>query len=209
MLSEPTHDSDSPFLMAIEDVFWITGRGTIVTGVVERGIVKPGDPIEIVGFQAIGETMQTIVSGVERFYPAPGKAMPDRLRGVLVKRIDHHDIRRGMVLATPGSISAHQVFDADVAISTANEGGPASGLASGARPQVLIRTADVIGLVSLLDGETVTPPGESARMRVTLNEPIAMQIGDDVRLASERSTIYMTQDQRQTFAVGTITTLLD
>ena len=172
----PVRDLDKPFLMPVEDVFSITGRGTVATGRVERGVVKVGDEVEIVGF---GETKKTTVTGVEMFRKLLDQGQAGDNIGTLLRGIDKTDIQRGQVLAKPGSIHPHTKFTANVYVLTKDEGGRHTPFFPGYRPQFYIRTTDVTGSIKF-DGEMVMP-GDNVVMEVELIAPVAIEEG--MRLA--------------------------
>ena len=168
----PERDLDKPFLMPVEDVFSITGRGTVATGRVERGVVKVGDEVEIVGF---GETKKTTVTGVEMFRKLLDQGQAGDNIGALLIGIDKKDIQRGQVLAKPGSIKPHTKFTANVYVLTKDEGGRHTPFFPGYRPQFYIRTTDVTGSIKF-DGEMVMP-GDNVVMEVELIAPVAIEEG--------------------------------
>ena len=168
----PERDLDKPFLMPVEDVFSITGRGTVATGRVERGVVKVGDEVEIVGF---GETKKTTVTGVEMFRKLLDQGQAGDNIGALLRGIDKKDIQRGQVLAKPGTIQPHTKFTANVYVLTKDEGGRHTPFFPGYRPQFYIRTTDVTGSIKF-DGEMVMP-GDNVVMEVELIAPVAIEEG--------------------------------
>lgn len=170
----PAREIDKPFLMSVEDVFSISGRGTVVTGRVETGIVKVADEIEIVG---IRDTQKTIVTGVEMFRKLLDQGQAGDNIGVLLRGTKKEDVERGMVLAKPGSITPHTVFKAEAYILTKEEGGRHTPFFNGYRPQFYFRTTDVTGIAKLAEGVEMVMPGDNAAMEVTLIAPIAMQDG--------------------------------
>ncbi|NPV71751.1 MAG: elongation factor Tu [Firmicutes bacterium] len=171
----PVRDTEKPFLMAIEDVFTITGRGTVVTGRIERGQVKVGDEIEIVGF--IERPKKTVVTGVEMFRKLLDQGQAGDNVGCLLRGIDKDEVFRGMVLAKPASIKPHTKFDAEVYVLTKEEGGRHTPFFNGYRPQFYFRTTDVTGVVKLPDGVEMVMPGDNIRMELELIAPIAMEEG--------------------------------
>ena len=171
----PTRDTDKPFLMPVEDVFTITGRGTVATGRVERGTVKVGDATEIVGLQ--DEPRQTVVTGVEMFRKILDQAMAGDNIGTLLRGIDRKDIERGQVLAKPGSVHPHTEFTAQVYVLTKDEGGRHTPFFNGYRPQFFFRTTDVTGDIQLPEGTEMCMPGDNIEMSVKLITPIAMEEG--------------------------------
>ena len=167
----PERPVDKPFLMPIEDVFSISGRGTVVTGRIERGIVKTGDEIEIVG---IRETTKTVCTGVEMFRKLLDEGQAGDNVGVLLRGIKREDVERGQVLAAPGSIKPHKKFKASVYILTKEEGGRHTPFFKGYRPQFYFRTTDVTGNIKLPDNVEMVMPGDNIDMEVELITPIAM-----------------------------------
>jgi elongation factor Tu len=173
-IPEPTRDIDKPFLMPIEDVFTITGRGTVVTGRVEQGIVKVGDEIDIVG---ITDTKKTVCTGVEMFKKLLDQGQAGDNIGALLRGIDKDAVERGQVLAAPGSITPHTEFEGQVYVLTKEEGGRHTPFASDYRPQFYFRTTDVTGAVHLPDGVEMVMPGDNVALKVELIQPIAMDEG--------------------------------
>jgi elongation factor Tu len=173
-IPQPTRDKDKPFLMPIEDVFSISGRGTVVTGRVERGVVKVGEEIEIVGLKA---TTKTVVTGVEMFRKLLDQGEAGDNIGALLRGVGREDVERGQVLAKPGSITPHTNFEAEAYILTKEEGGRHTPFFTNYRPQFYFRTTDVTGVVSLPEGTEMVMPGDNARMVVELIQPIAMDEG--------------------------------
>ncbi len=173
-IPEPARDIDRPYLMPIEDVFSISGRGTVVTGRVERGIVKVGDEVEIVG---INETRKTVCTGVEMFRKILDQGQAGDNVGVLLRGIKRDDVERGQVLAAPKSIKPHRRFKAEVYILSKEEGGRHTPFFSGYRPQFYFRTTDVTGVVTLADGVEMVMPGDNTTFDVDLIVPIAMDPG--------------------------------
>ena len=171
---EPERDLDKPFLMPIEDVFTITGRGTVVTGKVEQGRVHTGDEVEIVGLR---DTQKTTCTGVEMFRKLLDEGQAGDNIGALLRGIDKDDVQRGQVLAKPGSITPHTNFEANVYVLTKEEGGRHKPFFSNYRPQFYFRTTDVTGSVSLPDGTEMCMPGDNTEMTVELIAPIAMDEG--------------------------------
>ncbi|MGB9706857.1 MAG: EF-Tu/IF-2/RF-3 family GTPase, partial [Microgenomates group bacterium] len=173
-IPEPTRPLDQPFLMPIEDVFSIKGRGTVVTGRVERGIVKVNDEVEIVGLR---ETKKTVVTGVEMFRKTLDQGQAGDNIGVLLRGIEKDEVERGQVLAKPGTINPHKEFEAEVYILTKEEGGRHTPFFSGYRPQFYIRTTDVTGEVILPKEVEMVMPGDNTRMTVKLIQPVALEEG--------------------------------
>ena len=173
-IPQPTRDKDKPFLMPIEDVFSISGRGTVVTGRVERGIVKVGEEIEIVGLKA---TAKTVVTGVEMFRKLLDQGEAGDNIGALLRGVGREDVERGQVLAKPGSITPHTNFEAEAYILNKEEGGRHTPFFTNYRPQFYFRTTDVTGVVTLPEGTEMVMPGDNARLIVELIQPIAMDEG--------------------------------
>jgi elongation factor Tu len=173
-IPDPVRDIEKPFLLPIEDVFSISGRGTVVTGRVERGIVKVGDEIEIVGLK---DTTKTVCTGVEMFRKLLDEGRAGENVGVLLRGTKREDIERGQVLAKPGSITPHTKFEAEVYILSKDEGGRHTPFFKGYRPQFYFRTTDVTGACELPEGVEMVMPGDNVKMVVTLINPIAMDDG--------------------------------
>ena len=174
-IPDPKRDNDKPFLMPVEDVFTISGRGTVATGRVERGTVKVGDPAEIVGLQE--KPTETVVTGVEMFRKTLDQAMAGDNIGALLRGIDRKDIERGQVLSKPGSVHPHTEFTAQVYVLTKDEGGRHTPFFNGYRPQFFFRTTDVTGDITLPEGTEMCMPGDNVEMSVKLITPIAMEEG--------------------------------
>jgi elongation factor Tu len=177
-IPEPERDTDKNFLMPIEDVFSISGRGTVVTGRIERGIIKVGEEVEIVG---IHDTTKTIVTGVEMFRKLLDEGRAGDNVGLLLRGTKREDVERGQVLAKPGSITPHTRFEAEVYVLSKEEGGRHTPFLKGYRPQFYFRTTDVTGAVDLPEGVEMVMPGDNIQMTVELIAPIAME--DGVRFA--------------------------
>jgi len=173
-IPEPERDIDKPFLMPVEDVFSISGRGTVVTGRVERGIIKVGEEVEIVG---IKDTVKTVVTGVEMFRKLLDEGRAGDNIGALLRGIKKDDVERGQVLAKPGSITPHTKFKAEVYVLTKDEGGRHTPFFNGYRPQFYFRTTDVTGVVTLPEGTEMVMPGDNVNFEVALIVPIAMEEG--------------------------------
>ncbi|WP_297211328.1 elongation factor Tu [Thermodesulfovibrio sp.] len=173
-IPEPERPIDKPFLMPIEDVFTISGRGTVVTGRVERGIIKVGDEVEIVGLR---ETRKTVATGVEMFRKILDEGRAGDNIGVLLRGVGKDEVERGMVLAKPGSITPHTKFKAEVYVLTKEEGGRHTPFFNGYRPQFYFRTTDVTGVIKLPDGVEMVMPGDNVNLSVELIAPIAMEEG--------------------------------
>jgi elongation factor Tu len=170
----PVRAKDKPFLMPIEDVFGIKGRGTVVTGRVERGAVKVGEEVEIVG---MGETRKTVVTGVEMFRKILDYGEAGDNVGCLLRGIEREDVGRGMVLAKPGSIRPAKKAVAEVYVLSKEEGGRHTPFFSGYRPQFYIRTTDVTGNIKLPEGVEMVMPGDNIRMEIELIDPVAIEEG--------------------------------
>jgi elongation factor Tu len=170
-IPEPERDIDKPFLMPVEDVFSITGRGTVATGRIERGIVKQGEEVELVG---MGEIRKTVVTGVEMFRKLLDEGRAGDNAGLLLRGVGKDEIQRGQVLAKPGSITPHTKFKAEVYVLTKEEGGRHTPFFDGYRPQFYFRTTDVTGSAALPEGVEMVMPGDNVQMEVELITPIAM-----------------------------------
>jgi elongation factor Tu len=173
-IPEPTRDVDKPFLMPIEDVFTITGRGTVVTGRVERGIIKTGDEVEIVGIRT---TTKTVCTGVEMFRKLLDEGRAGDNIGALLRGTKKDDVERGQVLAKPGTITPHNEFSAQVYVLSKDEGGRHTPFFNNYRPQFYFRTTDVTGAITLPEGTEMCMPGDNTEMTVALINPIAMEEG--------------------------------
>ncbi|OGK11845.1 translation elongation factor Tu [Candidatus Roizmanbacteria bacterium RIFCSPLOWO2_01_FULL_37_12] len=171
---EPTRPVDKPFLMPIEDVFTIAGRGTVVTGRVERGILKLNEEVEIVGLKA---TKKTVVTGIEMFRKTLDEARAGDNVGLLLRGIEKDDVQRGQVLAKPGSITPHAEFEAEIYVLTKEEGGRHTPFFNGYRPQFYIRTTDVTGELNLPSGVEMVMPGDNVKISAKLIYPVAMEEG--------------------------------
>ena len=173
-IPEPVRDVDKAFIMPVEDVFTISGRGTVVTGRVERGIVRVGEQVEIVGFK---DTQKTVATGVEMFRKLLDEGRAGDNIGVLLRGIKREEIERGQVLAKPGSITPHTKFNAEVLFLTKEEGGRHTPFFTGYRPQFYIRTTDVTGVVKLPEGAEMIMPGDNVTVEVELIVPVAIENG--------------------------------
>jgi elongation factor Tu len=173
-VEEPAREIEKPFLMPVEDVFTISGRGTVVTGRIEQGIVKTGDPLEIVGIQ---DTTTTTCTGVEMFRKSLDEGRAGENCGVLLRGIERDAVERGQVLSAPGSINPHTEFEAEIYVLSKEEGGRHTPFFSNYRPQFYFRTTDVTGACVLPDGVEMVMPGDNIKMAVTLIAPIAMEEG--------------------------------
>ena len=177
-IPEPVRDVDRPYLMPVEDIFSITGRGTVVTGRVERGIVHVGDTVEIVG---LAPTTSTVATGVEMFRKLLDEGRAGDNVGVLLRGIEREDVERGQVLAAPGSITPHTRFAAEIYILNKDEGGRWTPFFSGYRPQFYFRTTDVTGVMNLPEGVEMVMPGDNIQITVELTKPIALE--EELRFA--------------------------
>ncbi|MCD6219366.1 elongation factor Tu [Candidatus Calescamantes bacterium] len=173
-IPEPVRDTEKPFLLAIEDIFSITGRGTVVTGRVERGRIKPGDEVEIVG---LGETKKTVATSLEMFRKELDEAVAGDNVGILLRGIGKEEVERGMVVAKPSSITPHRIFKAQVYVLTKEEGGRHTPFFTGYKPQFYMRTTDVTGTIKLPEGVEMVMPGDNIEMEVELMKPVALETG--------------------------------
>jgi elongation factor Tu len=185
-IPEPTRDIDQPFLMSIEDVFSITGRGTVVTGRIDRGVVKVGETIEIVGLK---DTQTTVVTGVEMFRKLLDQGQAGDNVGILLRGIEKEAVQRGQVLAKPGTIKPHTKGKAEIYVLSKDEGGRHTPFFDGYRPQFYFRTTDVTGDVKLPDGVEMVMPGDNLGLDVQLNKPIAMEKGQRFAIREGGRTI--------------------
>ena len=173
-IPEPARDTDKPFLMPVEDVFSISGRGTVVTGRVERGVIKPGEEVEIIGFHP---TVKTVATSVEMFRKILDQGQAGDNVGVLLRGVKKDEVERGQVLAKPGSITPHTKFKGEAYILTKEEGGRHTPFFSGYRPQFYIRTTDVTGVMKLAEGVEMVMPGDNVTISAELIVPIALEQG--------------------------------
>jgi elongation factor Tu len=173
-IPEPKRDTDKPFMMSVEDVFSIKGRGTVVTGRIDRGIIKIGEPIEIIGLR---ETKNSVVTGVEMFHKLLDEGRAGDNVGLLLRGIERDDVERGQVLAKPKSITPHKKFLAEVYVLKKEEGGRHKAFFSGYRPQFYIRTMDVTGDITLPEGVEMVMPGDNVNLTVELIVPVALEQG--------------------------------
>jgi len=171
-IPEPKRDTEKPFLMPIEDIFSIEGRGTVVTGRIERGIVKLNDEIEIVGF---ADTQKTVVTGIEMFNKSLEEGMAGDNAGILLRGTKKEDVRRGQVLAKPGTITPHTEFEGEIYILTKEEGGRHTPFFKGYKPQFYIRTTDITGEVELPEKTEMIMPGDTANLKIKLIGPVALE----------------------------------
>jgi elongation factor Tu len=174
-IPEPVRDTDKPFLMPIEDVFTITGRGTVVTGRIEQGQINSGEEVEIIGIQQ--DTQKTVVTGLEMFNKTLDYAQAGDNAGVLLRGTKREDVERGQVVAKPGSITPHTQFKAEVYVLSKDEGGRHTPFFNGYRPQFYFRTTDVTGAIKLPEGQEMVMPGDNTNMEIDLGQPIAMDQG--------------------------------
>ena len=185
-IPDPKRETDKPFLMPVEDVFSIKGRGTVVTGRVERGVLKVNEEIEIVGLKP---TTKTVVTGLEMFRKTLDETQAGDNSGILLRGIEKEGVERGQVLAKPGSITPHTEFEAEVYILSKEEGGRHTPFFTGYKPQFFIRTADVTGDVTLPEGIEMVMPGDSAKMKVKLIVPVAMEEGQRFAIREGGKTV--------------------
>jgi elongation factor Tu len=185
-IPEPKRETDKPFLMPIEDVFTIQGRGTVVTGRVERGKLKLNEEVEIVGLK---ETKKTVVTGLEMFRKTLDETVAGDNVGVLLRGIEKNQVERGQVLAKPGTVTPHTEFDAEVYILSKEEGGRHTPFFTGYKPQFYIRTADITGEVTLPEGIEMVMPGDSAKMKVKLISAVSMEEGWRFAIREGGSTV--------------------
>jgi elongation factor Tu len=171
-IPQPMREKDKPFLMPVEDVFSITGRGTVATGRVERGVIKVGEEVEIVGLR---DTAKTVVTGVEMFRKLLDQGEAGDNIGALLRGVEKDAIERGQVLAKPGSITPHKKFKAEVYVLSKEEGGRHTPFFNGYRPQFYFRTTDVTGISKLPQGVEMVMPGDNVNMEIELITPIAME----------------------------------
>jgi elongation factor Tu len=193
----PERDVDKPFLMAVEDVFTITGRGTVATGRVERGQLKAMEEVEIIGLRE--ETKKTVVTGIEMFRKILDYCQAGDNVGLLLRGVDRKEVERGMVIAKPGSITPHKKFEAEVYVLSKEEGGRHTPFVSGYRPQFYFRTTDVTGTLFLPEGVEMVMPGDNVTMTVELIAPIAM----------EKGSKFAIREGGRTVGAGSITQVLD
>jgi len=196
-IPEPVRDVDKPFMMPIEDVFSIKGRGTVVTGRIERGRIKVGDPVEIVGLRE--KSMNSVVTGVEMFHKSLDEGIAGDNCGLLLRGIDRTDVERGMVVAAPKSITPHKRFLSEVYVLKKEEGGRHKAFFSGYRPQFYIRTMDVTGTIKLPEGVEMVMPGDNVNLEVELIVPVALEQGSKFAIREGGLTV----------GAGVITKILD
>ena len=199
-IKEPTRDIDKPFLMPIEDVFSITGRGTVATGRIERGVIEVGNPVEIVGMMAEGEKpLTSVCTGVEMFRKLLNRGEAGDNAGLLLRGIDKEAIRRGMVICAPGSVKPHRKFKCEVYVLSKEEGGRHTPFFNGYRPQFYFRTTDVTGDCKLTEGVEMVMPGDNVSLEVILINPIAM----------EKGLRFAIREGGRTVGAGQVTEILD
>ncbi|MGB7093757.1 MAG: elongation factor Tu, partial [Anaerolineales bacterium] len=174
-IPEPVREFEKPFMMSVEDVFSIKGRGTVVTGRVDRGMVHTGDPVDIIGLQE--EMVSSVVTGVEMFHKILDEGQAGDNLGLLLRGINREDVERGMVIAKPGSITPHTKFMSEVYVLKRDEGGRHKAFFSGYRPQFFVRTLDVTGTVQLPEGVEMVMPGDNVNLEVELIVPVALEQG--------------------------------
>ncbi len=191
----PERDMDKPFLMPVEDIFSIEGRGTVVTGRIERGIVKVGEEIEVVGLK---DTLKATVTGIEMFNKSLNQGQAGDNAGILVRGLKKEDITRGQVLAKPGSVTPHSEFEAEVYVLKKEEGGRHTPFLTGYKPQFYIRTTDVTGEISLAEGVQMVMPGDNAKFTVKLIAPVAL----------EMNTRFAIREGGKTVGAGVVTKII-
>jgi elongation factor Tu len=192
----PERAKDRPFLMPIEGVHTISGRGTVVTGLIERGTIKPGDEVEIVG---LGETKRSVVTSVETYQKILDRGEAGENVGCLLRGIDREAVERGQVLTRPGSVKPHRRFEAEVYVLTKEEGGRHTPFFGNYRPQFYFRTADVTGTVGLKEGSQMVMPGDNAELTIDLQDPIAM----------EEKSRFAIREGNRTVGAGIVTRIVD
>jgi elongation factor Tu len=199
-IPEPVREVDQPFLMPIEDVFSITGRGTVATGRIERGVIKTGEPVEIIGMMKPGEKpLTSTVTGVEMFRKILDRGEAGDNAGLLLRGIEKDDIKRGMVICAPKSVTPHMHFKCEVYVLGKDEGGRHTPFFNGYRPQFYFRTTDVTGDVNLPDGVEMVMPGDNVSLEVKLLSPIAM----------EKGLRFAIREGGRTVGAGQVTEILD
>jgi elongation factor Tu len=194
-IPQPVRDIDKPFAMPIEDIFSISGRGTVVTGRIERGKIKVGEEAEIVGFR---ETRKTVVTGVEMFKKQLDEGLAGDNAGLLLRGIAKEDVERGMVLAKPGSITPHTKFKGEIYVLSKEEGGRHTPFFNGYRPQFYFRTTDVTGTAKLPEGTEMVMPGDNVSLEIELHTPVAM----------EKGLRFAIREGGRTVGAGTITEII-
>jgi elongation factor Tu len=196
-IPEPVREMDKPFMMPVEDVFSIKGRGTVVTGRIERGVINTGDSVDIVGLR--DRSISSVVTGVEMFHKTLDEGQAGDNVGLLLRGIDREEVERGMVVALPGSITPHTRFLSEVYVLTREEGGRHKAFFTGYRPQFYIRTMDVTGMVTLPEGVEMVMPGDNVNLTVELITPVALEKGSNFAIREGGLTV----------GAGVITDILD
>jgi elongation factor Tu len=186
-IPEPKRDTEKPFMMSVEDVFSIKGRGTVVTGRIDRGMVNTGDNVDIVGLR--DKTMSTVVTGVEMFHKTLDQGQAGDNVGLLLRGIDRDEVERGMVIAAPGSITPHTKFMSEVYVLTKEEGGRHKAFFDGYRPQFYVRTMDVTGSIKLPEGVEMVMPGDNVNLEVELITPVALEKGSNFAIREGGLTV--------------------
>jgi len=186
-IPEPAREMDKPFMMSVEDVFSIKGRGTVVTGRVDRGVINVGEPVQIVGLR--DESMSSVVTGVEMFHKLLDQGQAGDNLGLLLRGIDREDVERGMVIAKPGSITPHTKFKSEVYVLKKEEGGRHKPFFTGYRPQFYVRTMDVTGDITLPEGVEMVMPGDYVNMEVELIIPVALEQGQNFAIREGGLTV--------------------
>ena len=186
-IPEPAREMDKPFMMSVEDVFSIKGRGTVVTGRVDRGVINVGEPVQIVGLR--DESMSSVVTGVEMFHKLLDQGQAGDNLGLLLRGIDREDVERGMVIAKPGSITPHTKFKSEVYVLKKEEGGRHKPFFTGYRPQFYVRTMDVTGDITLPEGVEMVMPGDYVNMVVELIIPVALEQGQNFAIREGGLTV--------------------
>jgi elongation factor Tu len=186
-IPEPERELDKPFMMPVEDVFSIKGRGTVVTGRIERGVVKVGDEADIVGLQ--DDIDSTVITGVEMFHKLLDQGQAGDNVGLLLRGVDREEVERGMVIAKPGSITPHTKFMAEVYVLKADEGGRHKPFFPGYRPQFYVKTIDVTGTITLPEGVEMVMPGDRVNMKVELIVPVALEEGQNFAIREGGLTV--------------------
>ena len=186
-IPEPVRETDKPFMMPVEDVFSIKGRGTVVTGRVERGVINTGKPVDLVGLR--DKSMSTVVTGVEMFHKTLDEGMAGDNCGLLLRGVERTDVERGMVIAAPGSITPHTKFMSEVYVLRKDEGGRHKAFFSGYRPQFFIRTMDVTGTTTLPEGVEMVMPGDNVNLEVELIVPVALEQGSNFAIREGGLTV--------------------
>lgn len=196
-IPEPVREMDKPFMMSVEDVFSIKGRGTVVTGRIDRGMVKVGEGVELIGLQE--ESMASVVTGVEMFHKLLDQGQAGDNVGLLLRGITRTDVERGMVIAKPKSITPHKKFKSEVYVLRKDEGGRHKAFFTGYRPQFFVRTMDVTGIIALPEGVEMVMPGDNVNLEVELIVPVALEVGSKFAIREGGLTV----------GAGVITEILD